>query len=70
MDWDDLCSTSELSSSEACSSDGREADDEQSDWVAVDESVASTGVIQAVPLRQSRAARFDHNTIKNALSLH
>lgn len=33
MDWDGLCSTSELSSSETCSSDGREADDEQSDWV-------------------------------------
>ncbi|KAL3982516.1 hypothetical protein ACH3XW_47480 [Acanthocheilonema viteae] len=33
MDWDSLCSTSELSSSETCSSDGREADDEQSDWV-------------------------------------
>ncbi|VDK62650.1 unnamed protein product [Onchocerca ochengi] len=33
MDWDGLCSTSELSSSETCTSDGREADDEQSDWV-------------------------------------
>lgn len=33
MDWDSLCSTSELSSSETCSSDGREADDEQSDWI-------------------------------------
>ncbi|VIO87122.1 Uncharacterized protein BM_BM6402 [Brugia malayi] len=33
MDWDGLCSASELSSSETCSSDGREADDEQSDWV-------------------------------------
>ncbi|MCP9265691.1 Potassium voltage-gated channel subfamily B member 1 [Dirofilaria immitis] len=33
MDWDSLCSTSELSSSETCTSDGREADDEQSDWV-------------------------------------
>ncbi|MFH4973599.1 hypothetical protein AB6A40_000308 [Gnathostoma spinigerum] len=33
MDWEELYSTSELSSSDTCSSDGREADDEQSDWV-------------------------------------
>ncbi|VDN01971.1 unnamed protein product [Thelazia callipaeda] len=33
MDWNGICSTSELSSSDTCSSDGREADDEQSDWV-------------------------------------
>lgn len=33
MDWDGMYSASELSSSESCSSDGREADDEQSDWV-------------------------------------
>uniref|UniRef100_A0A0M3I010 Uncharacterized protein n=1 Tax=Ascaris lumbricoides TaxID=6252 RepID=A0A0M3I010_ASCLU len=33
MDWDGVYSASELSSSETYSSDGREADDEQSDWV-------------------------------------
>ncbi|VDK17547.1 unnamed protein product [Anisakis simplex] len=38
MDWDGVYSASELSSSETFSSDGREADDEQSDWVDSTES--------------------------------
>lgn len=55
MDWDGVCSTSELSSSGTYSSDGREADDEQSDWVGpVDEGHNSNFPLPHTLARQQR----------------
>ncbi|KHN78054.1 Potassium voltage-gated channel subfamily B member 1 [Toxocara canis] len=58
MEWDGVYSTSELSSSETYSSDGREADDEQSDFVdPTDIHVHDSHDPQASNGRQQRLSR-------------
>lgn len=59
MDWDGVYSASELSSSETYSSDGREADDEQSDWVdPSDVHINDSHDPHASNGRQQRVPRF------------